>query len=194
MERRHCHGRGLLVVADRDPDRVIKVWIPGPPRGKGRARTSTITGKDGQVRMATGKNGKPRPVLIHHTDRKTRDYEAHVRRLAVQAMDGRPPLQGPVNLALVFVMPIPRSWPQWKRDMALRREIAPTTKPDADNMQKAVKDALNGVAWLDDAQVVVCSIAKIYQREKFEDVGVLAVINRAPMLPSQITKKPESGR
>lgn len=35
-----------------------------------------------------------------------------------------------------------------------------TSKPDADNIAKAVLDALNGVAWADDAQVVRLEVHK----------------------------------
>ena len=35
-----------------------------------------------------------------------------------------------------------------------------TAKPDADNIGKAVLDALNGVAWADDAQVVRLEVVK----------------------------------
>lgn len=38
----------------------------------------------------------------------------------------------------------------------------PTTKPDLDNLVKTVKDALNGVAWEDDSQVVGVMAWKTY--------------------------------
>ena len=39
-----------------------------------------------------------------------------------------------------------------------------TRKPDADNVAKSVLDALNGVAWLDDAQVTHLSVRKLERR------------------------------
>ena len=38
--------------------------------------------------------------------------------------------------------------------MALEGEIYPTTKPDKDNVIKAVYDGINGIVWKDDVQVV----------------------------------------
>jgi Holliday junction resolvase RusA-like endonuclease len=42
------------------------------------------------------------------------------------------------------------------------REIRPTKKPDADNILKAVLDALNGLAYNDDSQIVSARIEKLY--------------------------------
>ena len=41
-------------------------------------------------------------------------------------------------------------------------KLLPTKKPDVDNVAKSVLDALNGVAWLDDSQVVRLEISKSY--------------------------------
>lgn len=38
----------------------------------------------------------------------------------------------------------------------------PSTRPDLDNLLKTVKDALNGVAWEDDSQVVWVQATKVY--------------------------------
>ena len=37
-----------------------------------------------------------------------------------------------------------------------------TSRPDIDNLFKFVLDALNGVFWIDDSQVVMCSLSKEY--------------------------------
>jgi Holliday junction resolvase RusA-like endonuclease len=46
--------------------------------------------------------------------------------------------------------------------MALAGEVLPTTKPDADNVVKAVFDGLNGVLWRDDVLVVDLRVRKRY--------------------------------
>ena len=43
-------------------------------------------------------------------------------------------------------------------------EIKPTKKPDADNIAKAVCDALNGIACKDDSQVVDLTVRKHYSK------------------------------
>ena len=72
--------------------------------------------------------------------------------------------------------------------MALDGDIKPTVKPDADNVEKAVKDALNGVVWVDDCQVVNCEKEKFYSTKP----GVHAVIETVRAHPAQITRKPVS--
>jgi Holliday junction resolvase RusA-like endonuclease len=44
----------------------------------------------------------------------------------------------------------------------LENIIRPTKKPDADNIAKIVCDALNGIAFLDDKQIVDARITKWY--------------------------------
>lgn len=97
-----------------------------------------------------------------YTPKKTSDYEAIVAMHAKQAMKGRSPIESACVLSLVFNMPIPKSWSQKKRAQAISGEIKHTSKPDLDNLIKAVKDGLNGIVWADDAQVVRVVAEKKY--------------------------------
>lgn len=84
----------------------------------------------------------------------------NVQLAAHQAGGGRKPLTGPVRLKVSAVWPWPKSWSARKRLTAGAHYK--TSRPDADNIGKLIGDALNGVAWLDDAQVVEVSITKQY--------------------------------
>ena len=53
-------------------------------------------------------------------------------------------------------------------------EIPPTTKPDTSNMVKAIEDAMNGVAFVDDAQIVRLFATKLYAEVPGVDVRVEA--------------------
>lgn len=143
----------------------LRFEVPGTPVPKARAR-STKTG-------------------IHFTPAKTRKYEQAVAHAAKCAMEGNQPWGGPIELFIGFGFPVPDSWPQWKKDAAIKGLIVPTGKPDVDNCIKSVKDALNGIIWLDDSQVVSVSAVKKYV------VNAHAVIKVGTMseLPSSITKK-----
>lgn len=152
---------------------TVRVFVPGLPQGKGRARTRVIAGKDG------------RAFATHYTPAKTRTYEGIIATAGSAAMNGAPLLAGALALEFVAVMQVPQSWPEWKRAAALRGEIAPTTKPDLDNIEKALKDGFNGVIWHDDCQVVGVSKAK-----KYGDVpGIAAVVSRHPAQAAQDAKK-----
>lgn len=99
-----------------------------------------------------------------YTPKKTSDFESFVALYAKQAMAGRAPIESSCCLRLVFHMPIPKSWSQKKREQAIGGEIRHTSKPDLDNLLKAVKDGLNGIVWLDDAQVI-----KVVAEKKYGD-------------------------
>ncbi|GAH63528.1 unnamed protein product, partial [marine sediment metagenome] len=73
-----------------------------------------------------------------------------------QAMPHAPdePWSGPISVHLLFYLPIPRSWANWKRAWIQNQVQAHhVTRPDADNLSKAVLDALKGAFFLDDRQI-----------------------------------------
>lgn len=117
--------------------------VLGEPVGKGRPRFSA-------------RGGRPRA----YTPAKTRRYEQDVQAAAREAIPE--PIRGPVRLDIQAVHGVPDSWPKWKREMARSGDLAPTGKPDASNVLKAIEDAINGVAWYDDAQVVDMTIRREY--------------------------------
>lgn len=57
---------------------------------------------------------------------------------------------------------IPKSTSKRKAKLMQEEEIKPTKKPDVDNIAKIILDALNGVAYKDDAQVVNLMVRKYY--------------------------------
>ncbi len=86
---------------------------------------------------------------------------AHMDAIAlVAAPHFQKPEPGPVHLELHFEIEPPASWSPKKRAAHIGHYVA--TRPDGSNYQKLVEDALNGVAWIDDDQVVSWSGTKIY--------------------------------
>ena len=61
-----------------------------------------------------------------------------------------------------------------KRAMMIAGDIVPTKKPDFDNIQKIICDALNGVAYHDDSQIVKADIEKVYSTMPHVEVNVAA--------------------
>lgn len=104
--------------------------------------------------------GKGRPRFTRgghaYTPKGTRDYERAIRE-AFENAPGRPPepFSGPISVCIMTYRQLPKSTPK-----SVIREHD-THKPDADNVAKVVLDALNGVAWVDDAQVTSLTIAKL---------------------------------
>lgn len=124
---------------------MIEFVIPGEPVGKGRPRA---------FRMGNG--------IRMHTPDKTARYENLVAMAGQQAMRGRAPICGAVEVEIVLLTVPPASWSKKKRAAALAGEIRPTSKPDADNTLKAIADACNGVVWLDDKQITDVVLRKRY--------------------------------
>lgn len=120
---------------------TITIELPGEPKGKGRPRFTRAG--------------------IAYTPSKTRSYEASLAWTAAAAMKGAKPLEGPLTLTVEAHMPIPASWSGKRQRMAAAGDIRPTTRPDYDNILKAL-DALNRIVWRDDAQVVDMRCVKRY--------------------------------
>lgn len=119
--------------------------VPMIPIGKGRPKFSTF---GGHVRAITPS--------------KTRNAEGTIKLFAEQAMAGRDLIQGPVCLEILAIFPVPASYSKAKRQACLMGDIFPTKKPDLDNIEKLACDSLNGVVFVDDAQVVRVNSRKIY--------------------------------
>jgi Holliday junction resolvase RusA-like endonuclease len=124
----------------------VSIVVPGAPIPKGRPRLSTI-------------NGHARAF----TPAKTRRYEDLIRLEAGRVMAGREQLQGPTAVRIKAYMPMPQALAKHKTKgpSAEAGVIRPLTKPDVDNMAKVI-DALNGIVWPDDNQVVELTVEKFY--------------------------------
>lgn len=157
------YGSGISaqgqVEAKASAGDYVNFTVPGEPVGKGRPRAAK-----------RGKN------ITLYTPEKTANYENLVALAAQKAMLCKPLFKGALRMRLhIFTAP-PQSWSQKKRAQALRGEILPTTKPDLDNVLKAVADACNNVVFVDDKQIVEVYVAKRYSELPRAIVFVEALI------------------
>lgn len=141
--------------------------IPGMPQGKGRPRTQIVGGKYAHI----------------YTPAKTAAYENLVALEYEKLYGGEKPLEGPVRLDIIGFWPLVKSdyWPvntkhhgelKESGTKKLNAEILPLSKPDADNLAKAVSDGLNhSGAWGDDCQIASMFVGKKYSETPF--VGVM---------------------
>lgn len=124
--------------------------IPGEPQGKARARV---------VRTKTGKS-------VSYTPNKTAAYEELVRRCYRNQMGGyKFPPDSPLCVEIAAFFSIPQSKSKRVKEQMREGKILPTKKPDADNIAKIICDALNGVAYADDKQIISLTIEKGYSLE-----------------------------
>ena len=121
--------------------------IPGSPIGQGRPKFSTINGH-----------------AVAYDPEKSRNYKAYVKLLATQAMkeQGFEMIEGPCSLDILAFFEVPKSKSKKFKERALEGLERPTKKPDADNIVKAILDALNKLAYKDDSSIVYLSVGKYY--------------------------------
>lgn len=129
--------------------------VDADPVGKQRAR-HRFTGK----------------FVQSYTPNKTRTYETLLRDSATRAMGSSEPLETPVSLYLYIRAPIPKSTPKKRLQEILDGLIKPTKKPDASNVLKSVEDAMNGVVYKDDSQIVNIHVTKVYSTSPGVDICV----------------------
>jgi Holliday junction resolvase RusA-like endonuclease len=125
---------------------TAEIVIPGKPVGKGRPR----------FRRAG-------EYVQTYTPKATAGYEALVRKCWKES--GYPMLQGEIEAIIYAYFPIPKSTTKKRRALMESGAIGCGTKPDADNIAKAVLDALNGLAYTDDSKVTGLIVLKLYGTE-----------------------------
>jgi len=134
----------------------ITITVTGKPVPKGRGRAVALPG------------GRTRVV----TPQKTRRWEADARDIARFQMIGRELFTGCLQVTISCALPIPPSWPPWKREAAKNRQIGPAGKPDGTNLAKGAEDALNGIVWNDDSQITSLLILKFYSEKPYVEIRV----------------------
>ena len=106
---------------------MIQFFVACVPRGKARARI-----------LRSGRS---------YTPKTTVDLEQLIGWKCKMLTDL--PLKGPVWLTVEATYAYPKAFSRKQRENTHWK----TSKPDLDNTVKLVQDALNGIAWADDAQV-----------------------------------------
>lgn len=133
----------------------MRIVIKGEPVGKGRPRFSQYS---------------------VYTPKKTETYEQLVY-LSFRSQVRQPMFEKsvPIRCEITACFGIPKSTSKKNREAMLNGKIRPTKKPDIDNIEKIILDALNKKAFYDDSQVVEIEVKKIYSETpcvivEFEEV------------------------
>jgi Holliday junction resolvase RusA-like endonuclease len=105
-----------------------------------------------------------------------KSWETQVRTVCQTVMNTHTMIEGPVELSAKFYLLRPPSVPAKKRPW-------PTSKPDLDKLLRAVKDAMIGVVYRDDAQVVGFGDVNKYYDDAQQGARVEIVVREVVDLP-----------
>lgn len=122
----------------------VQLTIPLEPKGKERPRWS-------------------QKMRRMYTPATTTSYEDFIKLVYRQNYGAEMFPKGvPLDIRIRAYCPIPKSDTLTVRAKKMTGAIRPTIKPDWDNIGKIVADALNKIAYYDDAQIVDSQTRKFY--------------------------------
>ena len=112
--------------------------------------------------------GKERPRFNMYqkrtyTPQKTKNYEGLIKMSFYKKYGFKnEPCKNEIHVKIAVYYKPPKSYSKKKSRELIDNVRGYMCKPDADNIAKAVLDALNGVIWVDDKQVVELTVKKYY--------------------------------
>ena len=134
-----------------------KFTVLGPPQGKARAKT---------IRLKSGDSHS-------YTPEGTVLYENLIVTEYRRQCGKKFPDSEMLDMRIIAYYAIPASTPKKKQRQMESGDIRPTKTPDWDNIGKVVGDALNGVAYRDDKQIVDAQVRKYYSAQPRIEVTIL---------------------
>lgn len=144
--------------------KLIKITIPTAPVAQARPRA---------VNMARRRNyykpGKPQIILYDPINVKR--FKQLLGYYVREHYAGEP-LVGPLRVTITFYREIQKSDSLKKQQAKDAGLIRPTHKPDVDNYVKSSLDALNGVLWADDSEIVEFAAGKYYSKHPHIEIEV----------------------
>lgn len=128
----------------------VSIRVTGIPATKGSARAFAF-------RRRTGKLG----ASVVNDNPRGKAWQALVSMAAAQAMEGRPPTDGPVVVRAVFLFQRPAGhWNKHGLKTTAPRWATSRQLGDVDKLARCLLDGLIGVVVADDSQVVMLTAEK----------------------------------
>ena len=140
---------------------MIKFEIPGEVKGKGRPRFARVG-----------------EFVKTYSDEQTVNYENWVKQCYVMEKQKQKITyvsKAYIEATINVYYPILKSVSRPKHLKMINKQIRPDKKPDADNIAKIILDALNGLAYDDDKQVVDLRVLKWYGEESKVVVSLMEI-------------------
>lgn len=131
---------------------TISFFVPGLPATAGSKKGFPIRRKNGTL-----------GVVITADCKRSKPWMSTIALEAAKHVEK--PLKGPVSLRCEFVLPRPKChFGSGKNARVLKSSspIFPINKPDVTKLVRCAEDALRGIVWVDDSQVVLQTNCKTY--------------------------------
>lgn len=131
---------------------MITFFVSGIPKPGGSKKAFPIRGKDGKMHI----------IVTEASNNK--DWKQDVKSACIRVWFG-PPTIRPLDLKICFVMPYRKGDYGTGKNKETLRVSAPywhTRRPDLTKLLRSTEDALTGVLWIDDSQIVRAEILKVF--------------------------------
>ena len=125
------------------------------------ALSFTVYGHAEPAGSKTAGRSKSGTMFVRDSNPRSRQWKHAVAQVAAAEMTGHELLDGPIALAVRFVVVRPQGH-YGKRGLKPSAPACPTVRPDLLKLARAVEDALTGIVYRDDAQIVTEFLSKSY--------------------------------
>jgi Holliday junction resolvase RusA-like endonuclease len=123
--------------------------------------------------------------VVDMQSERLRTWRQDVAGTAREAMEGASPYTEPVDVRLMFWLSRPQGHFGTGRNsekLKASAPIAPGRQPDLDKLCRAILDALTGIVFKDDGQVVGLTASKLWAVDSFYPGMTCSVLELAPDL------------
>jgi Holliday junction resolvase RusA-like endonuclease len=144
--------------------KTYRIVVPGIPQPGGSKKGFVVADKY---------TGKARAVVTED-NKKSKPWRNDVQWMAKLVMLAGP-LRGPLAVEFVFILPRPKGH-MGAKGLRPSAPPYPAVKPDTTKLTRSTEDALKGIAWVDDSQIVDQHARKIYAAPGCSLLGAIITI------------------
>lgn len=134
----------------------MKLIIQGEPKPKQSARFRNVKGKSGK-----------KDFIMSYQSKEVIDNASNISKVVLSQLPlNYVPYDEPIGVRMKFVFAALKSWNKSTKTLFESGEVIyKVSKPDVDNLQKSVFDAMNKIVYTDDSRIAKVEVEKIYGKE-----------------------------
>jgi len=153
---------------------TFRIVVPGIPQPGGSKKAFIVPGNE-----ATGTRQR---AVVTEDNKKSKPWRHDVQWMAKMVMKSGP-LRGPLAVEFVFILPRPKGH-LGAHGLRPSAPPYPDKIPDVTKLTRSTEDALKGIAWYDDSQIVDQHGRKLYAEPESNLIGaVITVTSLASVRP-----------